>query len=89
MIKASLNNCIFASSEFDAVHIVLPGVHGTSKFPKNYLAQAVFKELDSLLQAKKVHRQTRIALIVQCPEYRQASHFLYILYLLFYIVQSI
>ncbi|XP_059174878.1 uncharacterized protein LOC131955016 [Physella acuta] len=71
MIQTSLTNCILASNEFDAVHIVLPGMHGASKFPKKYYSQAVFKEIDTLLETKKLHKQRRIALIVQNSDYRE------------------
>ncbi|XP_059176577.1 uncharacterized protein LOC131956170 [Physella acuta] len=61
----SLRQCLRDSADYEAVHIVPPGVFGTSKFPKTFLVQTVFETLDELLFEENILKdQQKIVLVV-------------------------
>ncbi|CAL1546547.1 unnamed protein product [Lymnaea stagnalis] len=71
-IHDALEACLLGSSDFEAVHIVPPGLHAQPKYPKKFLTHRVFQILDQLLLEKVIFRQRHIVLVVEDKLYRKA-----------------
>ncbi|XP_059174872.1 uncharacterized protein LOC131955011 [Physella acuta] len=70
-IKLSIEGCNSASKGYNTVYIIPPGLHISPSFPKQFLAQKVFKELDNLILNGKIEKGKKIIFVVHNSEYRK------------------